>query len=69
MQVSVEMVVSVHRLIRPQDEKEKFVQKEIVWEVIFKDEDPSAHTDNHLSKGWKWTGTRKLHDQLGRQVN
>lgn len=60
------MVVSVHGVIRPQDEKEKFVKKETAWEVIFKDEDPSVHTDKHLSKGWKQTGTRNLHDQLGR---
>lgn len=66
MQVSVEMIVSVHWLIRPQDEKEKFVEKEIAWEVISKDEDPSEHTDNHLSKGWKRTGTGNLHFQLGR---
>lgn len=36
MQVSVEMVISVHRLIRPQDEKEKFVQKEIAWKLSSK---------------------------------
>lgn len=66
MQVSVEMVISIHWLIRPQDEKEKFVQKERAWEVIFKDEDPREHTDNHLSKGWKRTGTGNMHDQLGR---
>lgn len=60
------MGISVCWLIRPQDEKEKFVQKGRAWEVIFKDEDPSEHTDNHLSKGWKQTGTGNLHDQLGR---
>lgn len=37
------MVVSVHWLIKPQDENEKFVQKQIAGEVIFKDEDPSEH--------------------------
>lgn len=62
MQVSVEMVISVYWLIRPQDEKEKFVQKEKAWEA----KDPREHTDNHLSKVWKRTETVNLRDQLGR---